>query len=312
MSNDELTRREFLKRAAALGAAGYALTQTRLLSLLDGVAVAEAAPARRPILAVASGKTIARRTQAAVDALGGMKKFVKRGATVLIKPNMAWARKPEQAANTNPEVVAELVRLCRAAGAKEIKVVDHPVDGPADRVIRLSGIGPAAEKAGARVFAATSPVMFQSITIKRGKVLKRAKALRDLLRADVVINAPIAKVHGSTRVTLGCKNLMGTVLDRGAWHRSRSLDQCIADYASQIKPDLIVLDATRILLSNGPKGPGNTKTPNLVIAGTDPVAVDAYGAKLLGLSAGEIGHLKRAAAMGLGHLDLDRVKIKRV
>ncbi len=311
MSRDEITRREFLKRALMLGAGGYALTQTSLLSLLDGVA--EAAPAGgRPTIVVASKKTIAGRTKAAVQALGGMKKFVKRGATVLIKPNMAWARRPEQAANTNPEVVAELVRLCRAAGAREVKVADHPVDGPADRVIRLSGIGPAAEKAGARVFAATSPVMFQKITLKRGKVLKRAETMRDLLRADVVINVPIAKVHGSTKVTLGCKNLMGTVLDRGAWHQSRSLDQCIADYAAQIKPDLIVLDATRVLLSNGPKGPGRTKQLNLVVAGTDPVAVDAYGVKLLGSSADKIGHLKRAAAMGLGQLDLNRVNIKRV
>jgi len=304
-----MTRREFLKRALALGAGAYAAAQTGLLSLLDGVAEAAAAP---PTIVVASRRDIAGRVRAAVEALGGMGKFLKRGGSVLIKPNVAWIRKPEYAANTNPEVVAELVRLCRAAGAREVKVMDNPVDGPANRAFSTSGIAAAAEKAGAKVLPATSAAMFQKKQIKRGKVLKETQTLRDLLRADLFINVPIAKVHGTTRVTLGCKNLMGTVLDRGAWHQSDSLDQCIADYAAEVRPHLVVLDATRVLLSNGPKGPGQTRDLNLIVAGTDPLAVDAYGVKLLGLKAEQIGHLKRASQMGVGELDLNRVTVKSV
>ena len=309
MSKDEMTRREFLRHALTLGAGAYAITQTGLLSLLDGGA--EAATSR-PTIAVTGKRDIPRRVRAAVDALGGIRKFVKRGDTVLIKPNIAWIRKPEYAANTNPQVVAEVVRMCRAAGARQVKVMDNPVDGPANRVFTTSGIAQAAEKAGARVVPATSPAMFQKQQLKRGKVLRETQTLRDILRANVFINVPIAKVHGSTRVTLGCKNLMGTVLDRGAWHQSDSLDQCIADYAAHVRPHLIVLDATRVLLSNGPKGPGRTKDLNLIVAGTDPLAVDAYGVKLLGLKADQIGHLKRASQLGVGELNLNRVNIKNV
>ncbi len=135
--------------------------------------------------------------------------------------------------------------------------------------------------------------------------------LRDLRRADVVINVPIAKVHNATELTLGCKNLMGTVLDRGAWHRS-DLEQCIADFVAEFPPDLVVLDAVRILLTNGPKGPGRTEDKGLVVAGTDSVAVDAYGATLFGRRADQVRHLKLAHEMGVGEIDLERVSIRNV
>ncbi len=310
-----MTRREFLIRALAAGAGAYAATQAGLLSLLNGVAEAASSPGRagsRPIIVVASKGDIPGRVRAAVEAMGGMAKFVKRGATVVIKPNMAWSRKPETGANTNPEVVAELVRLCRAAGARAVTVADNPVDGPASRVAKRSGIQDAAEKAGAKVICGPPPAMYVKTRIKRGKVLKETDTLRDIVRADVFINVPVAKVHGSTKATAGLKNLMGTVLDRGAWHQSDSLDQCIADYATQVRPHLIVLDATRVLLTNGPKGPGETKDLNLIAAGTDPLAMDAYAVQLLGMRPEDIGHLKRARDLGVGEMDLSRVNIKRV
>jgi uncharacterized protein (DUF362 family) len=241
-----------------------------------------------------------------------MKKFVKPGANVVIKPNMGWARKPDQAANTNPELLSEVIRLCRSAGARSVKVLDNPVDRPVSAVATMSGIRAAAESAGARFISVGSPAMFQKYELKRGKVLKTADVLREVLRADVFINIPIAKVHGSTAVTLGCKNLMGTVRNRGAWHSSSSLDQCIADYVAHVRPNLVIVDAVRVLLTNGPKGPGRTKDLNVVVAGTDPVAVDAYGATLLGQRADRIGHLRLAHTMGAGEIDLKRVKIKHV
>jgi len=251
-------------------------------------------------------------TRAAVNALGGMKKFVKRGNVVVIKPNMAWNRRPEHAANTNPQVLAELVRLCKAAGAREVKVMDHPVDQPESAVMRTTGIADAAEKAGARVFSASSRAMYGTVKVNRGKVLRTAEVLKDVTRADVVINVPIAKVHGATGVTLGFKNFMGVVWDRGAWHDSASLDQRIADFGTAVKPDLVVLDAVRLLLSNGPKGPGRTKDQFMVVAGTDLLAVDAYGTTLLGRKPESVGHLRLARDLGLGEMDLKRVKIKHV
>lgn len=305
MTHDEMTRREFFQRAAAAGLAAYGLSQ-----LVGGDEIAEAA-AGGPTLVVASKRDPAGLARAAVDALGGMKKFVKPGGVVLVKPNMTWARRPEQAANTNPQVVAEIVRLCKAAGAREVKVMDHPLDSPETTVMKMSGIAAAAEAAGARVISASSMAMYQNARLPRAKVLKSAAVLRDLQRADVFINVPIAKVHNSTTVTLACKNLMGVVWDRGAWHQS-GLDQCIADFAAQYKPHLTILDAVRVLLTNGPKGPGRTEDRGLIVAGTDPLAVDAYGATLLGYKPQQIGHLRLAAASGVGEIRLDRVAIKHV
>jgi uncharacterized protein (DUF362 family) len=292
----------------AAGAAAYGLGRA---AGVEGLSEAEAAAA--PTVVVASKRDPAGLVRAAVESLGGMKKFIKPGGTVVVKPNMTWARKPEQAANTNPEVVAEIVRLCRAAGAREVKVVDHTLDSPDTVVMKMSGIAAAAEAAGARVISGRSLGMYQPVQLPRGRALKQASVLRDLLRADAWINVPIAKVHNSTTVTLGCKNLMGLVWDRNAWHESASLDQCIADFAAHYKPRLVILDAVRTLLTNGPKGPGQTENRGLVVAGTDPLAVDAYGTTLLGgLRPNQVGHLKLAYAAGVGELRLDRIKVKHV
>jgi len=304
MTREEISRRDFLRRAAAAGLAAYGMGE---LAGMDGAAEA----AGPPTIAVASKKSPAQLVQAAVNALGGMKQFVKPGNIVLIKPNAAWARMPEQAANTNPEVVAEVVRLCKAAGAREVKVMDHAIDLDT-AAFKMSGIQEAAQKAGARVISARTQSMYQQVKLPRGKVLKSADVQRDFMRANVVINLPIAKVHGSTKVTLGSKNLMGVVWDRGWWHQSASLDQCIADFAAQFRPKLTILDAVRTLLTNGPKGPGKVGTPGVVVAGVDPVAVDAYGATLLHFKPEDIGHIRLAFASGIGEMRLDRIKVKNV
>jgi uncharacterized protein (DUF362 family) len=304
MTHDEISRRDFLRRTAAAGLAVYGIGE---LAGLDGAAEA----AGPPTIAVASKRSPAQLVQAAVDGLGGMKQFVKPGNTVVLKPNVAWARTPEQAATTNPEVVAEVVRLCKAAGAREIKVIDHSIDLDT-AAFKMSGIQVAAEKAGAQVISARSQSMYQRVKLSRGKVLKSVDVLRDLMRADVCINLPIAKVHGSTKVTLGVKNMMGVVWDRGAWHESASLDQCIADFAAQFRPKLTILDGVRTLLTNGPKGPGRVGTPGVVVAGVDTVAVDAYGTTLLNFKPQDVGHIKLAFASGVGEMRLDRIKVKHV
>ncbi|MGQ9454909.1 MAG: DUF362 domain-containing protein [Armatimonadota bacterium] len=304
----QVSRREFLEAIAGLGAAIFLGGCGR-----DGQAGSDAAVLRKPRLevdgiVVSSGKGPARNTRAAVEALGGMGKLVKKGDFVAIKPNIAWNRPPESAATTNPDVVATIVRLCKEAGADRVLVLDHVIDRPAEGVLGLSGIKDAAERAGAEVKAIQRESDYQPIDIPKGKLLKSDTVARDILQADVLINVPIAKTHSATRLTLGLKNLMGCNWDRQSWHQSPSLDQCIADYATRIRPDLTVLDATRILLTNGPKGPGQTKHLDRVIVGTDPVAVDAYGATLFGLRPDEIAHIVFAARMGVGKTDLSKVK----
>lgn len=305
-----LDRREFLGVIAGLGTA-FAIGGCGKSDDSSAVATARSPKFDSKTLAVASGKDPGKLTRAAVDALGGMGKLVKKGDFVVIKPNIAWNQPAEVAATTNPFVVAELVKMCKECGAARILVVDHIIDKPSEMVLGLTGIMSACKAAGADVTSAQNESDFRSVEIPKGKAIKSDTCIKDVLKADVFINVPIAKVHDMTKLTLGMKNLMGCNWDRQAWHQN-SLDQCIADYVTAIRPDLTVLDANRILLTGGPKGPGKTKDVEKVIAGVDPVAVDAYGATLFGMKAEEIGHIKLAAEMGVGEMDLTKMKIKLV
>lgn len=307
----KLDRREFLSAAAGIGA-------TFIISGCgkDQSAGAESTAPRtakfdEKTLAVASGKDPAKLTRAAVDALGGMGKLVKKGDFVVVKPNIAWNQPPEVGATTNPHVVAEIVKMCKEAGAGRVLVIDHIIDKPAEMVLGLSGIAAACQTAGAEVAAAQNESDFRTVEIPKGKAMKSDTCIKDVLKADVLINVPIAKVHGMTKLTLGLKNLMGCNWDRQGWHQN-ALDQCIADYATAIRPDLTILDANRIMLTGGPKGPGKTKDVGQVIAGVDPVAVDAYGTTLFGMKPEEIKHIQLAHDLGLGEIDLTKVKIKNV
>lgn len=304
----ELSRRELLSAAAGLGAALLAGCGEKQAGSAAKVAF-RASKFDSGTLAVASGNDPGKNVRAAMDAIGGMAKLVRKGDFVVIKPNMAWNRPPEMAATTNPAVVVELIRLCKEAGAGRILVVDHIIDRPAEGVLGLTGIGPAAEKEGAVVGVAPNESDYRTVEIPKGKAITSDTCIKDVLSADVFINVPIAKVHSATGLTLGMKNLMGCNWDRQAWHQG-SLDQCIADYATAIKPDLIVMDATRILLTNGPKGPGETKDVKKVVVGTDPVAVDAYGATLFGKKPDEIGYIRLAHELGVGEMDLKKVRLE--
>lgn len=307
----KLDRREFLGAIAGLGGA--------LFLGGCGKADGESAQAVTPRAAkfddktvvVASGKDAAKLTRAAVDGLGGMNKLVSKGDTVVIKPNIAWNQPPEVGATTNPAVVAEIVRMCKECGAGRVLVIDHVIDRPSEMVLGLTGIKAAAESVGAEVSAAQNESDFRRIEIPKGRLIKSDTCIKELLKADVFINVPIAKTHGATKLTLGMKNLMGCNWDRQAWHRSK-LDQCIADYATAIKPDLIILDANRILLTGGPKGPGKTKDAGKMIAGVDPVAVDSYGATLFEMTGADISHIRLAHEMGVGEMDLAKLTIKNV
>ena len=305
---DAFTRREFLRRIGIVSAAtcGLGLAGGELLELLE-----EAEAAARPTLSIASGGSADALVKKAIDGLGGIKKFVKRGNSVVVKPNLAWARIPHEAANTNPQVITALIKLCKQAGAGRITVLDHACDSAAV-TFKLSGAQRAVASTGARLISADKEFMYRRISIPKGKILKSDKCVREVLDADVFINVPIAKVHDATTVTASMKNLMGTNWNRQTWHMSGDLDRCIADYSSAVKPDLIVLDALRVLLTRGPKGPGETKDVGKIAACTDPVAIDAYAASILGKDPRGVKHITYAAAMGLGQIDLKKVNLKRV
>lgn len=294
-----LTRRELLK-FAVIAAGGHFIPWSRT----DGICTP------LPDVAIARGPSPAQITQAAIEALGGMSRFVSRGDIVLVKPNIAWDRDPQLAATTNPQVVAELVRLCLEAGAKEVRVFDHTCEDPR-RCYVTSGVMAAAKGAGAKV-SYVEERKFRRIDIK-GEALKSWEVYQDAVEVDKIINCPILKHHSLARLTMGMKNLMGLVggeRSRLHWH----LAEAIVDLASFFKPTLVVLDAVRILTANGPQGgsPKYVRKLDTVVAGKDQVAVDALGARLFGINPAELAHLSRAVTRGLGRLDLSRIRIKEV
>lgn len=271
------------------------------------VTSAPAVVAGKADLAVAKGSSPAAITKAAIDALGGITRFVKKGDKVLIKPNICCSSKPEYAATTNPEVVGTLVKLCKEAGAASIKIVDGPFTG-ISTAYDMSGIKAEVEKNGGTM-EMVSRVKFKSTEIPKGKDIKKWDFYEDALTADVIINVPIAKNHNLAVLTLGMKNMMGVVDDRNSIHIN--INQRLADLATRVRPTLTVVDAVRILTRNGPTGGSLdfVKKLDTVIATTDIVAADAYGATLFGMKQNALGYVRNAAEMGLGTMDLSKLAI---
>jgi len=298
-----MNRREFLKSALIAGAAcSLPVGLDPVLTVLQA--------AERPDLVVVRGTPPASITRAAIDGLGGMKRFVSRGDVVVVKPNIGWDRTPQYAANTNPEVVAAVVRLCYEAGARQVKVFDHPVNDPR-RTYKQSGIADAASAAGASV-SFTDSRKFKDMRIN-GSSLKSWPLYTEVVEADKVINIPIAKTHGTSRLTLGMKNWMGVM---GGWRGRihQRIDESLVDLAMFVKPTLTILDAVRILTNNGPQG-GNladVRQLNMVIAGTDAVAVDAFGATLFGMKPADLGFVRIGHQRRLGSMNLAGMNIRRI
>jgi uncharacterized protein (DUF362 family) len=295
-------RRQFLKTAALAGAG---------LSLPAFTALADAAEqAARPDLVVVHGGSPEMLIKSALDAFGGMKKFISRGDIVVIKPNIGWDRTPEQAGNTNPDVVAAVIKLCFEAGAKKVKVFDRPVNDPR-RCYVQSGIAPAASALGAQVDFVDDR-KFRDMIIN-GEALKNWPLYTELFEADKVINIPIAKHHGLAKLTLSMKNWMG-VMGGSRRQIHQKLDESLVDLSMKIKPTLTILDAVRILVANGPQGGSleDVRKLDTIVAGTDPVAVDSYGATLFGMKGSDLGYVTLGHKRGLGQMDLNKLKIRSV
>jgi len=310
-SRAKLTRRDLLKGAAA----AVALPKMFFLSSHSRPSVAYAAGDAD--LVIAQQGTPTQLLQAAMAPLGGMGRFVKKGQRVVIKANIAWARTPEQACTNNPDLLSALIKMCYDAGAKRVAVWDHTCDNYQFCFSR-SGLKETAQKAGADIFSGHGRNVYKQVEVQKGKKLKTAEVLRDVLESDVFINFPIPKHHFATELTLGMKNLIGIVWDMEQLHKI-DLHQCIADINTIRKPDLVVMDAIRILTTNGPKGPGKTEDIGEVITSTDIVAPDAYAATFFKhpktgkpFKPEEVRFVKNAYELGLGEINLSKVRVKRV
>ncbi len=250
-------------------------------------------------------------TEKAIEGLGGLKRFVSRGDVVWVKPNIGWERNPRQAANTNPDVVATLVRLCLEAGAKTVKVGDNPCGLPA-KCYGLSGIEAAAKKAGAEIVYVDRS-RFRDMNIG-GERLKMLPVYPDIYECDLVINVPVAKHHSLSRVTLCMKNYMGVIEKRNLVHQG--IDTCLADLSLFMKPKakICVLDAMRILTAHGPTG-GNlqdVEVKTTVAAGVDIVALDALGAELLGRKPADVRTIVKGEKVGLGKMNYRKLNLREL
>ena len=262
-----------------------------------------------PHLVVVQGGEPRALVQRALEDLGGIGRFVSRQDVVVLKPNIAWDRTPEQAANTNPELVAEVVRQCWQAGAKRVIVTDVSCNEPR-RCFARSGIQAAARAEGAEVIL-PDPELYREVDLG-GVVLKSWPVFTPFLEADKIFNLPIAKHHGLVGVTLGMKNWYG-ILGGQRNRLHQQIHQSLADLASFMLPTVTLLDCYRILLRNGPTG-GNLEDVALkktLVAGTDPVAIDAYVAKAYwNLDPEHLPYLEMAAARGLGTVDFEKLMVK--
>lgn len=315
----KISRREFLTKAALMGGSG--LIMPSIFPLLGKAEDTEKKEKEKEIplnkiIAVCEGQDPAAITRGALEILGGMKKFVKKDDIVLVKPNIAWARQPEFAATTNPDVVATIIKETLAAGAKKVKVLDRTCND-ARRCYKITGIEEAAKKAGAEVILIEQATPYKEVEIKKGKVLKMVDIVKEALECNCIINVPIAKHHGLTKLTLGIKNLMGLVGGKRA-DLHKDIDQKLADLLTVLKPHLTIVDAYRVLIKHGPTG-GKKEDVRLVgkvIAGVDIVAVDAYASGLaafketLGdIDPEDIDYIKTAAERELGEMNLDKMKV---
>lgn len=331
-----LTRREFLARLLALGlgsVAGSALlsacergpapspivrapTSGPALPAPTGAPIPTVPRASPPAgaadLAVVHGADPAAITRAAVDALGGMGHFVQPGADVIVKPNICQDyHSYEYAATTNPWVVAALVTMCREAEAGRVRVMDTPFGGTPQNAYRVSGIADAVRAAGGEM-EVMSQIKFVETNIPDGRDLSSWNVYDDILKADLVINVPIAKHHGLARLSLGGKNLMGVIAQPSRFHAN--LGQRVADLVSRVRPGLTVVDAVRILTRNGPTGGSlnDVEQKDTVIASPDIVAADAYATTLFDVPPDRISYITAAADMGLGTMDWGTLEVAEI
>jgi uncharacterized protein (DUF362 family) len=305
-----MNRRKFIKKSA--GYTAYAA----LGALLPGVFKGPAKADHLPDIVVASGAPGAG-TRAAVTALGGMSRFVKPGARVVIKPNMSFPNPPDWATTTHPDVVRELASMCLQAGASAVVVLDNPLRNT-ELCLERSGIRRALESLpGSRTEGIDSERFFKEVRVPEGIELSSTMIMKQVLKADVLIAAPVAKSHSATGLSLSMKGMMGLIYNRSDLHLRMDLNTAVVDLCTVLKPQITVVDISRLLTSGGPGGPGKVIPMNKIVASTDMVAADAatvqlgtwYGRKF---QARQVRYIRMAHERGLGNMDIDRQVVKEI
>ena len=311
-----MKRRYFLK-TTALGTVASMFTLSGLRQAMAQSSVPKAVNDEKARLVAVMGGEPVQMLDKALEALGGIEKYVKKGRKVVIKPNIAWDKTPELAANTNPELVAAMVKKCLAAGAKEVVVFDHTCDNWKASYAH-SGIEEAARNAGAKVLPADLESYYVEVELPKAVKLKKTKIHKALVDCDVWINMPILKNHGGAKMSISMKNLMGIVWDREYFHSS-DLQQCIADVCTwDKKPALNIIDAYRIMFQNGPRGrsAGDTAVIKSLIVSQDMVAADTAAVSLFNkvkeMSIKDVGHIGRGENLGVGTTDLKKVDVTQL
>jgi uncharacterized protein (DUF362 family) len=310
MKEDALNRRDFIKKSAECVA--YSAAATFLPGLWKGAGAAQ----RNPDLIVARGNP-GPATRAGLEALGGIRRFVQAGSKVVIKPNMSFPNPPEWATTTHPDVVRELAEMCLKGGAFSVLILDNPLRS-AEISLERSGIRSAcSDLSNTRVHGVTNRRFFQEVKIPHAETLTTTMVMKEVLEADVLIAVPVAKSHSATGVSLSMKGMMGLVYDRRTFHLDMDLDTAVVDLCTILKPDLTVIDCSRILSDGGPGGPGKVIPMNKIIVSQDFVAADAmavemgtwYGRTFKGH---QVKHIQMAHARGLGNMDVSSLVVKEV
>jgi uncharacterized protein (DUF362 family) len=317
-NDKDFGRRQFLARA---GKAGLSIGAAGIVSYL--LYDATSPKAHRPAgdfvtlpdfsvkqqtgrtMSIVKGSDRVRTVDKAIELLGGIERFVKPGETVAIKPNVAFASPPMLSATANPQLVAEVVRLCYSrARAKKVIVTDNPINDPAS-CFTLSGIGKAAEANGAKVIL-SKPHLFKRTTLKGGRLIKDWPVFYEpFAKADKLIGIAPIKDHHRAGASMSMKNWYGLLGGRrNIFHQD--INTIIAELAMMVKPTLVILDGTEVMITNGPTGgsASDLKRTN------DMVAADCYGCGLLNLKASDLPYLAKAENAGAGTTDYESLKPK--
>ena len=307
-----MKRRDFIKTSAAIGVAALSFDKLQAAITKNEIMV-ESAP---DMVAVMGGEP-AQLLERALQEMGGIEKYVKKGQSVVIKPNIGWDKKPELGANTNPDLVAALIKQCFKAGAKKVTVFDHTCDNW-QKCYASSGIEAAAKEAGATVLPGNDETYYREVALPQGVKLKSAKIHQALLDADVWFNVPVLKNHGGSKMTISMKNYMGIVWDRGYFH-ANDLQQCIADACTWTKkPTLNIIDAYRTVRQNGPQGRSLSDVSLLktLIIAKDIVAADTAAVGLFNqvqeMDINSVSHIANGEKLNLGTQNLNKLNIKRI
>lgn len=306
--DENFSRRKFLKFQMkgllflAAGSSGLIISKKSIAEPLPDIAVVKGDAAKA--------------TREAVELLGGMKNFVKKGSKVLIKPNMSFPNPPAMATTTHPDVVKEIALMCNEAGAANILIADYPLF-KTDVCLKRSGIQDTCENLeNTKVIGASSDRFYKDTEFSGAKKMSRNGVFQEALKVDTLIAVPVAKSHTATGVSLSMKGMMGLVWDRAGMH-TKELSSSIVDLCSLLKADLTVIDGTRVLSTNGPRGPGKVLKEDTIIASKDMVAADAfavsrfkwYGKKY---RPAQVQYIREAHERGLGRMDIEKLSIKEV